>query len=146
MSDVHSHVRLIQGLGYGGLIPFFGCAFLVYWFDQSDLWVFAIHSYASLIISFLGAISWGFALSVNDMSRARRNILFYWGVLPAVLAWVCLLLPQAVRVGPLAALFLLTLGVDSYFSKQLSLPKFWLQMRVKLTLGALAALTSVEFI
>lgn len=146
MSDLRSHVRLIQGLGYGGLIPFFGCAFLAYWFDQSDLWVFAIHGYASLIISFLGAISWGFALTVSDMSRARRNVLLYWGVLPAVLAWVCLLLPQVVRVGPLTALFLLTLAADSYFSKQLSLPKFWLQMRVKLTLGALAALTSVEFI
>ena len=73
-------------------------------------------------------------------------VLLYWGVLPAVLAWVCLLLPQVVRVGPLTALFLLTLAADSYFSKQLSLPKFWLQMRVKLTLGALVALMSVEFI
>jgi hypothetical protein len=146
VSDVRSHLRLIQGLGYGGLIPFFGCAFLAFWFDQSAFWMFAIHSYAALIISFLGAVSWGFALSIKDMSRMQREALFCWGVLPALLGWVCLLLPQAIRVGPLAALFLLTLSIDTYFVKQLSLPKFWLQMRVRLTLTAIVALITAELL
>ena len=104
-----------------GSFPFSVVRSSLYWFDQSAFWVFAIHSYAALIISFLGAISWGFALSIRDMSRTQRAALFCWGVLPAVLGWVCLLLPQAIRVGPLAALFLLTLSVDTYFVKQLSL-------------------------
>jgi hypothetical protein len=49
-------------------------------------------------------------------------------------------------VGPLAALFLLTLSVDTYFVKQLSLPKFWLQMRVRLTLTAIVALITAELL
>ncbi len=144
MTELRSHLIVIQSLGYGGLIPFFGCAFLVYWFDQAEFWVFAIHLYAALIISFLGAISWGLALSNQDMPRSLREALFYWGVAPAILGWICLLLPQAVRVGPLLVLFLLTLAVDTYFSKRLALPKFWLKMRISLTFGAIVGLIAAE--
>lgn len=144
MDDAPSHFKLIQYLGYGGLIPFYGCAFLVYWLNQSEFWVYAIHVYASLILSFLGAISWGFALSTNDMPNSQRAVLLCWGVTPAVLGWICLLLPQVARVGPLLMLFVLTLAVDTYFYRRLSLPGFWVKMRVKLTFGAILALIIVE--
>ncbi|MDC1312238.1 DUF3429 domain-containing protein [Burkholderiales bacterium] len=141
-----SHSKLIQYLGYGGLIPFYGCAFLVYWLNQPEFWVYAIHVYASMIISFLGALSWGFALSIKDMPSYQRTVLFYWGVTPAVLGWVCLLLPQFIRVGPLLMLFVLTLAVDMYFQRQLDFPIFWVKMRLRLTFAGIFALILTELV
>ena len=138
--------RQIQALGYGGLIPFYGCAVLAYRSDQPDFWIFSIHVYAGLIVSFLGAISWGLVLSCREMPASQRQWLVYWGVMPAILGWVCILLPQTIRVGPLIALFALTLAVDAYSHQKQALPAFWLSLRVQLTLGVIVALMLAEFV
>ena len=138
--------RQIQALGYGGLIPFFGCVLLSYRSDQPDFWVFSLHVYAVMIASFLGAISWGLVLSYKEMSMPQRRWLVYWGVTPAILGWICILLPQAIQVGPLVALFALILVVDRYIYRQQGLPVFWLKLRFRLTFGVTLALILAEFV
>jgi hypothetical protein len=138
--------RQIQALGYCGLIPFYGCAVLAYRSDQPDFWIFSIHAYAGLIVAFLGAISWGLELSSREMPASQRQWLVYWGVIPAILGWVCIILPQEMRLGPLVALFAMTLAVDAYIHQKQALPAFWLTLRVRLTFGVILALMLAEFV
>lgn len=135
----------IKILGYGGLIPFFGCVALAYGSEQSDFWIYSLHIYGVIIASFLGAISWGLAISSKSMLPVQRDFLVYWGVMPAILGWICMLIPQSVRLIPLLILFLLTLAVDIYICKKHTLPKFWLELRVCLTCGVILALLLAAF-
>ncbi len=102
-------------LGLGGLIPFVACAagILVFPADvPAPRLVQALIGYGAVILSFLGAVHWGFALAGDAPGgpvalRAYRSRLVL-GVLPALVGWVALLIPLV--ASPLASLLLLLLG------------------------------------
>ncbi|MHB8920978.1 MAG: DUF3429 domain-containing protein [Halothiobacillus sp.] len=96
---------LVFSLGIAGLLPFIGLTAAT-WFGPAEWHAALIHAlavYAALIISFLGGVHWGVALSQPE--RARKPML--WGVVPAMLAWGAVLLPWSVLA--LSALILLLL-------------------------------------
>ncbi|MDA0237959.1 MAG: DUF3429 domain-containing protein, partial [Proteobacteria bacterium] len=68
MNKAYVNKKQIQVLGYGGLIPFYGCVLAVYYSNNPDFWIFALHSYAVVIAAFLGAISWGVVLESEQIS------------------------------------------------------------------------------
>lgn len=89
-------------LGYGGVLPFLILT-LMLWLDKSlplgtlvntTGWLL---SYAAIILSFVGAVSWGVALGMDTRLRQREeaNELLIYSVMPALLAWATLLLPSA---------------------------------------------------
>jgi hypothetical protein len=90
----------VAWLGYGGLVPFVGLAaasvldenHAVYWAD-------GLFAYGAIILSFIGALHWGYALSlgasISEAARARRNACFAWSVVPSLIAWLALLLPAS---------------------------------------------------
>ena len=79
-----------QRLGALALLPFvLGAAAI--WFvraDARDLATTALSAYAAVVIAFLGGIHWGFAF--RQPAPATR--LFVWGVVPALVACVALLM------------------------------------------------------
>jgi hypothetical protein len=103
-----------------GLIPFIGCG-VVLLLDPVDspAAIAVLITYGAVILSFLGAVHWGFALRdtahpVNGVPLtpavlgAERQLLAL-GVAPALIAWVALLV--FLRIGaPGAALLLLLVG------------------------------------
>ncbi len=94
--------RIAWGLGYGGVIPFVGlAAAIVLNISLVPLGVAdpvqALLGYGAVIISFIGAVYWGVALSgVGDEGQTRR--MYIYSVLPALAGWVMLLLPQRVSL------------------------------------------------
>ncbi len=96
MNALHStslpkHVRL---LGYGGLLPFIFLALLIpFTLDYRTLFEIALVNYGAVILSFVGALHWGFAMTVQDISVEQRRDRFIWSVIPALVAWVATLLP-----------------------------------------------------
>ena len=136
----HLISRQIIVLGYGGLLPFYGCVFLAYQSDDPVFWTTGLHVYAGLIASFLGAVYWGLASS-EKFTILQRKWMTVWGVTPAVLGWFCILLPHSFRVGPLLALFVLMLAVDRLFLLRENFWEFWLSLRIRLTFGVIVALT-----
>ena len=64
--------------------------------------------YAAVILSFMGAVHWGVAMAGTDQQRGKH---FIASVVPALIAWSALLLPQS-----LALLILLTgfIGLYAY--------------------------------
>ena len=117
-------------LGYAGLVPFIVLAALAFASSPSGQSpaAFALRAYAVTIVSFLGAIHWGFAMR----QRRANKLLWWWGVTPSLLGWVSLL------VVPLAASFILvaTLWLCFLVDRRVY-PGFglqaWLRMRLVLT-------------
>ena len=129
-----SPTQWAQGLGYGGLIPFVGLALAIWLLDPADRAgsSTALLGYGATILSFLGAIHWGFAM--RDASAQTRSLLV-WGVIPSLIAWVALLL------NPVAGLYLIATGLWGCFAvDRVVYPRVgvhtWLLMRLVLTLVA----------
>lgn len=135
--DAESALRAIGSvLGYAGMIPF-AAAVLVIWGSDVGPWQrFALQgmvSYAAVILTFFGAVHWGIAL----LGRWDSS---YWllmgGMLPALLAWIALMLPWR-----LAVLVLLLAFSALYAYERLALwahlPGWYLHLRSRLTLLSL---------
>ncbi|MBC7939016.1 MAG: DUF3429 domain-containing protein [Chitinophagaceae bacterium] len=119
-----------QWLAYGGLLPFVGCAGLV-WLVRPEFQAYAalaLSAYAAAIVSFLGGIHWGLAFC----QRQPRPALFAWGVVPSLVAWLAMMMP------PLAGLVLHGLMlVVCYAVDRRVYPmqgaQHWLTLRLRLT-------------
>jgi hypothetical protein len=129
----------LDALGYAGLIPFvagvLGVALLEG--DARLLAARALLAYGAVILSFLGAVHWGLLLRRPDPPVASRLVA---GVLPALAAWIALLLPE--RIG-LAALVVSFGGFWLYEHRVLTdgwLPAAYLRLRRNLSLAVCSLL------
>ena len=97
--------RSVAWLGYGGLLPFLLPA-LIAPFDAAhgSVWLEIQRAYGAIILSFVGALHWAFAMQpgIADDDRHRH---FIWSVVPALIGWLALILPA------FTGLLLLLLGV-----------------------------------
>ena len=86
-------VRVVKYLSYGGLIPFVATLLGIFVFDESlsTLSLQAFIAYAAVILSFVGAVHWGYILTEKPDNAAT---LLSLSVLPNLTAWVSLLLAQ----------------------------------------------------
>ncbi|MCP5285837.1 MAG: DUF3429 domain-containing protein [Burkholderiaceae bacterium] len=127
-------------LGLAGLIPFVVGAAAMRWPALLPWPVpggapVALAAYGAVIVSFLGGIHWGLAMSgAGGPSLARLA----WGVVPSLLAWPALLLPPAWSLAVLAAALVLCFMVDRRSYAAIGLAG-WLPLRGVLT--AVAALS-----
>lgn len=137
-------------LGGTGLIPFVAATLLlllgpVAWEGTA---VAALQGYAAVILSFVGAVHWGLALGVTDQEHRQR--LWYWSVVPALLAWVALLLPALPAVGLLLCGFGAQYAADRSACRLGLLPVWYQRLRRGLTatvmLCLLASLLAIAHI
>ncbi len=123
-----------QALGYGGLLPFGGLALAAWLSDPTDRArsLSALLAYGASILGFLGAVHWG--LVMRDASGRSTGSLI-WGVTPALVAWIALL------VGSPSGLWLIAAGLWACFAvDRVAYPRLnvrgWLPMRLVLTVVA----------
>ncbi len=134
-------------LGLLGLLPFLGCAAgaILLPPEKAAGYLAALIAYAAVILGFLGAVHWGFALVLNPDKVPRRLIAnrLLGGTLPALIAWCALLLVPA--TGPTSALGLLILGFAATLAaehrawKRGGMPNGY--MRLRWTLSTIVILT-----
>jgi hypothetical protein len=116
-------------LGYAGLLPFLAGAAGVWWLPvgSNAMAGAGLAAYAAVIVSFLGGIHWGLGF------RDRTSLSFVWSVVPSLLAWGALLLPQlSWSLGASALSLLLCWAVDRQRYASCGLAA-WLPMRHTLT-------------
>jgi hypothetical protein len=137
---------IVSWLGYGGLLPFVVLA-VAAWFDSShsSLWCDALVGYGAVILSFVGALHWGFAMSQSDMNMHQRTRSFVWSVVPCLLAWVALLMTLKYAVVLLVLGFLIHFWQDWRLVQRVNLPAWYLPLRLQLTLVACISLLSGYF-
>lgn len=130
-------------LGYAGMIPFVAAAIGTFLFrsdvELQNLMGTTLLIYGAVILSFLGGIRWGVALTLRDKNGQMKQLCL--SVLPALLGWVCVLLPsQATALIMLAIGFAGQLYFDLHSTAQEQLPGWFGKLRIRLTVGAVVAL------
>jgi hypothetical protein len=138
--------RIVAWLGYGGLIPFITLA-PASLLDQHHgvVWNDALVAYGAIILSFIGALHWGLAMSLTGLSERQRSACFAWSVVPALIAW------PAVMFSPIVGAPLLVLGFvahclqDRRLARQAALPGWYLPLRMRLSSVAVICLVAGIF-
>lgn len=127
-------------LGYAGLIPFVTLSigsWIALPLISEPLPV--LIAYAATILSFMGAIHWGIAMSG---SKEQNNARFYISVLPALLAWLALLIPPAYALAIFIFTFIALYLYERFSPDSVDFPQWYLPMRGTLTLVVVACLTA----
>ena len=123
--------QLARLLGFAGLVPFIVLS--------TGVWTtlpimqnahFVLMTYAAVILSFMGAVHWGLAMSGSDTTA---KVQLGASVLPALLGWVALLIPMLYGYMLLAACFIVLLMADKLASSKRLVPDWYLPMRMILT-------------
>lgn len=128
-------------LGAAGAIPFAASASVVafgpeYWSPWAAQ---ALVFYGAVILSFLGGIHWGLAISTHEtagISAAR----LCWSVVPSLIAWSALLMPLFAGMMTLAGAFALALLVDLNATTRTLVPSWFPRLRTGLTIAVVASL------
>lgn len=119
-------------LGPAGLLPFAALAGLGAW---GEPWApFALLAYGATILAFLGAVHWGLALAERRAAWGRMAL----GVVPALVGWVALLLPEPWGLLVVALGLLATAAVESWAAASGLVPMAYLKLRWLLSSGAAA--------
>ncbi|WP_236180665.1 DUF3429 domain-containing protein [Pseudomonas sputi] len=143
-TSLPKHVSL---LGYGGLLPFIFLALLIpFSLDYRPLFAIALVNYGAVILSFVGALHWAFAMTVLDMRAEQRRNRFIWSVIPALIAWIATLLPMPIGCLLLVIGFVAHLRQDRQLFPIMSLPAWYLPLRLRLTLVASVCLLLVAIV
>lgn len=133
--------RHVGWLGYGGLMPFLALAALASLDPHHPVvWSDALVGYGAVILSFVGALHWGVAMSVPDLDPVRRRRAFVWSVVPALLAWPATLLAGTIAPLLLVVGFVLCFVQDKSLAGVAGLPVWYLPLRLRLTLVASSCL------
>ncbi len=117
-------------LGHAGLLPFVVGAALV-WGVRPDAHPYvtvALSAYASVIVSFLGGIHWGFAMRRSDAPASLAG----WGVVPSLVAWVAVVMPPYAGLVVLGAMLVACYLVDRRVYPAQGAAG-WLTLRFRLT-------------
>lgn len=124
----------VAWLGYGGLLPFIGLTLLIALeTDHRLLWSDALTAYGAVILSFVGALHWAFAMVLPDLAPRQRRNRFIWSTIPALLAWPAIMLSIVLAAPLLIAGFGIHYLQDRRLAKIAALPSWYLPLRLQLT-------------
>ncbi|PYB78817.1 DUF3429 domain-containing protein [Pseudomonas sp. LB-090624] len=119
-------------LGYGGLLPFIGLtALILFSAEYRAFFSMMLVGYGAVILSFVGALHWGFAMTLQGLTAKQRQDRLVWSVIPALVGWVSTLLPVPVGCLVLTFGFVGHLWQDRKLAQ--AVPGWYLPMRVHLT-------------
>lgn len=130
--------RTVAWLGYGGLLPFLFLAPASIFDENHALyWADGLFAYGAIILSFVGALHWGFAMTAGalctESGRHQRDACFVWSVVPALIAWLALLLAPLLSSLLLIAGFVAHYWQDRRLAADADLPEWYLPLRLRLS-------------
>jgi hypothetical protein len=102
----------------------------------------ALLLYASLILAFMGAVHWGLAMLQTRMDYQRQ---LGFSVIPALIAWVALFLPEILNYSVLIIAFALLCLFDTRMAKTGRAPNWYPRLRSPLTAVVVASLIVAQF-
>jgi hypothetical protein len=137
----------VAWLGYGGLLPFVGTALACFLEpNHRSLWLQMLLAYGAVILSFVGALHWGFAMAHPASAGQGASGMYIWSIVPSLVGWVAVLVSPAFGAALLIAGFLTHYRQDLRLARLLQLPPWYLPLRLQLTVVACLCLVSVYFL
>ena len=85
----------------------------------------------------MGAIHWGVAINLESTIQKKQ---LGWSVVPPLIAWVALLLPEIYGYSLLTVAFAVLCMLDSYMTKQKTMPPWYPRLRIPLTIVVIVSL------
>jgi hypothetical protein len=126
--------RIAWSIGLAGFLPFaaFAGALVLAGGDSAltDLLADAFRIWSLSVLSFLGGIRWGVAFLRADVTRQQ----LIWPLMPVVFGWAAMFLPHAWAVVGLLVAYCAMGAWDSLSSQRGSLPGWYGNLRIVLTL------------
>ena len=138
--------RTVAWLGYGGLLPFLvltPASLLDH--HHGVVWSDALYAYGAIILSFIGALHWGLAMSLPELTERQRSACFAWSVVPALIAWPAVLFSPPLAAPLLVFGFIAHYLQDRRLARQATLPGWYLPLRLRLTSVAVVCLVAGVF-
>jgi hypothetical protein len=139
-------------LGYLGLLPFLALILLLLLEPHHQAFYRgALISYSAVILTFVGALFWSFAMQMHSLNQQTRRSLYIWSVLPSLVGWLALLLQglsnnlEPFIMIVLAFFFILALWRDVLLVKVAALPEWYLPLRKTLTCVVVGCLVLAVF-
>ena len=133
--------RIVGLLGYGGLLPFLALGMLAF-FDREreTFWQGNLRAYAAVILSFVGALHWGFATVLFDVAARKRNRMYAWSVVPSLLGFAALGINSVLSEPLLVVGFSLHYCQDLRLARTVALPAWYMPLRLRLSAVAILCL------
>lgn len=122
-------------LGAGGLVPFVVLTGAL-WVAPPEYHPFLVdwlRTYAAVILSFIGAVHWGIALTHPAMNEHDRSVVMSWSVVPALVAWIGMLMQLRTGLALTAAMFVVHYTMDRQLAARFPLPEWYMRLRGGLT-------------
>lgn len=126
-------------LGLSGLIPFVVAATALWILEDYQRYPveLGLLGYGAVILSFLGGVKWGEALTSGAAIGWQALLL---AVSPSLVGWLALLLSPAAGISLLLAGFLTQYLIDRHWVRSGSLPAWYARLRLLLTAIVAASL------
>jgi hypothetical protein len=137
----------VKWLGYGGLLPFLALMLAALMdHNHARYWAENQAAYGSIILSFVAALHWGFAMTLQGLSDKQRDRVYLWSVCPPLAGWIALMLLPLFSMLLLISSFLAHLWFDRRLTQLTeALPAWYLPLRVRLTAVACISLLVCTF-
>lgn len=134
-------------LGYFGLLPFIvPTAFLFFDHSHLGMWRHFLLSYGAVILSFVGALHWSFAMLLHELPINKQRWSFLWSVVPSLAAWISLSIPKFYGFILLAIFFAIALIRDRQLFNHVELPGWYMPLRRNLTVVAMTCLLIAAYL
>lgn len=143
-NEQKSFIKTAQILGYLGLLPFAAGLVAIFLVNDDSLFIKIsnlIVYYAAIIIVFVSAVHWGYAIANKNINNRSRII--FISILPSLLALVCLMLPSHISLAAFFLSFIVWQKYEEAIHDNLQFPEWYTLLRKHLsyTVAALLLLT-----
>lgn len=128
--------RLPLTLTMAATVPFvgFSLAASMRAFGDTNFVVHALLSYSAVILSFLGGIHWGVAVTSYQDNKRIANLLIAESVISSIIGWAVVLhAPLHIQLLALTVLFTFIWAIDSVLVSRKILPVWFFEIRCIIT-------------
>lgn len=134
-------------LGISGLVPFVGLAAVIALGPQTwyAYWMVALSYYGAVILTFVGALHWAYALKRSARGGAAW-LQYGFSVTPALIAWLSLLFSVWTALQLQAAGLLVCYAFDRNMARFDPVPAWFLRMRAVLTFVGATSLSFASWV